>query len=355
MPNRVIKESIRTSPNFNELDDSAEVLFYRLLTLADDHGCFEASPDILRGQLFPKKLKSWAIKKIINSLVLIANNDLIRLWTKSDGTERGGTRLYGIFVTFSEHQRVRSVHSRKTPIPPNRTNPMSVNEYLLTFAVTCRQLTASRRQVPSNDRLNPNHNLNHNLNPKKIDKRLKPKQSIVEDTGTDQKKAVEVLKLAFLKKFKSNPYPYFDNDDHREKTFIDLNNTLANLVHRVKGNIDVFLSDMDGVAENGAKNVGTMLYFIKSQHGASRWDKMADEFHFQEHAQLKQEWIDALNENHRAKQLVTNLTARGQPEHVGKAIAEFKKLYKKWQVEENDTEKFLIQKQLETMQKRFGL
>ena len=38
MPNRILKDSICTSPNIDTLSREAEVFFYRLLVQCDDHG-----------------------------------------------------------------------------------------------------------------------------------------------------------------------------------------------------------------------------------------------------------------------------------------------------------------------------
>lgn len=352
MPDRVIKASVRTSPNFNQLDDAAEILFYRSLTLADDHGCFEASPDTLRGQLFPKKLKQWPLKKIINSLVSLANNQLIILWTKE-------ARLYGKFVTFSSHQRVRSLHNRKTPKPPTRLNLVAVNNYLGSFDVNCQQVADNCRQVSSIGGLKPKPKPKPNLNPN-LNLKHKPKpqsQTTIQSTKLVQpenQKSVEVLKLAFLKKFHSNPFPFYDNDNYRKKTFNELNNTLLSLIDRVKNNIDIFIEDMDTVAKDNSHSVGTLLYFITSQHGASRWDKMADEFTFAEHAKLKQEWIEALDHDKRMRQLSECLSSRDQPDYIEKAIKEFKKLVRKYELEQNPTERDLLRNQILSYQQRFG-
>ena len=53
MPNRIIKDAIWTSPNFNELSVQAERHFYRVLMLADDYGCFESTPAVVRGICYP--------------------------------------------------------------------------------------------------------------------------------------------------------------------------------------------------------------------------------------------------------------------------------------------------------------
>ena len=53
MPNRIIKESIWTSPNLNRLSWEAERHFYRIMPCPDDHGCCECSPAVIKGKCYP--------------------------------------------------------------------------------------------------------------------------------------------------------------------------------------------------------------------------------------------------------------------------------------------------------------
>lgn len=108
--NRFIKDSIWTSPNLNELSDLAERHFYRLLPLPDDHGCCELTPAVVKGRCYPLKDKV-TVKDIQNWTQELVEQDIIRTWE-----ERG--RLYGYFPTWSQHQRIRSLNTRKTPVPP---------------------------------------------------------------------------------------------------------------------------------------------------------------------------------------------------------------------------------------------
>jgi hypothetical protein len=132
MPNRILKESIWTSPNLNALSPLAERYFYRLLPLPDDFGCFEATPLVVLGRCFPlrKDCRESDIEKWNKE---IEAEGIVRFWVDSG-------RLYGVFTNWEKHQRVRSLHQRKTPQPP----PLDA---------TCRQMTAD-------DGLNPNPNPN---------------------------------------------------------------------------------------------------------------------------------------------------------------------------------------------------
>lgn len=127
MPNRIIKESVWTSPTINALTDLAERHFYRLLPLPDDHGCFQSSASVVKGRLYPLKPKitEAMIEKWHEELEQVG---LIRQWID-------GGRQFAIFLTFDRHQRIRSLHQRKTPAPPPLDD-------------TCRQLTTSDGLIP---------------------------------------------------------------------------------------------------------------------------------------------------------------------------------------------------------------
>ena len=123
MPNRVIKESIWTSPNLNKLSAEAERHFYRIMLLADDHGCFESSPQVIKGKCYPL-------------LEGVSSRD-VELWNKELDTSnltlswKKNNRQYSILVKFQSHQTIRSLHNRKTPPPPE-----SIIEQLATIVNT---------------------------------------------------------------------------------------------------------------------------------------------------------------------------------------------------------------------------
>lgn len=105
MPNRIIKESIRTSYEINELSPDAEVSFYRLLTYADDYGRFPSDIRILQSQLFPLKasVRSKDFDTWVSELV---NADLVRLYIGDDN------KPYGFFPTWEDHQNIRNQRSK---------------------------------------------------------------------------------------------------------------------------------------------------------------------------------------------------------------------------------------------------
>lgn len=71
MPNRIIKESIRTSDSINELSWFEECLFYRLIVSCDDYGRFDGRPAIIKGSCFPLKdgVTTNNIEKALSKLV----------------------------------------------------------------------------------------------------------------------------------------------------------------------------------------------------------------------------------------------------------------------------------------------
>ena len=56
MPNRILKDSICTSPNIDALSQEAEVFFYRLLVQCDDRGRISADLPAVRMQCYPLQL-----------------------------------------------------------------------------------------------------------------------------------------------------------------------------------------------------------------------------------------------------------------------------------------------------------
>ncbi len=123
MPNRIVKESIWTSPNFNRLSCIAERHFFRLLPLPDDTGVFEATPSVIKGKCYPlkKNIKNEHIKKWNKEL---EEAGIIEMWHGGDGRE------YGRFVNWEKHQRIRSVKKPRYP------------EALSLLDDNCRQLTS---------------------------------------------------------------------------------------------------------------------------------------------------------------------------------------------------------------------
>lgn len=108
MPNRIIKDSIRTSKSVNNLTDFQFRLWVYLITYVDDYGRGSADPEILKGFVFPRR-KGITESTIEKELASLATSGLITLY-KVDGES------YFCFPKWSDHQRVQTKKS-KYPAP----------------------------------------------------------------------------------------------------------------------------------------------------------------------------------------------------------------------------------------------
>lgn len=147
MSNRVIKDSIWTSPSLAQLPLIADLSWPRWLLLSDDWGCFEADAEVIKGKAYPKRkeVKPSDIEKL---KTIYNESGNLFLWKE-------GGREWGYFTNFDTHNEycnssgVNDVgkytkHRRKTPEPPKDL----LNEYLI-------KLSDKFRQVPTKS-LNPN-------------------------------------------------------------------------------------------------------------------------------------------------------------------------------------------------------
>jgi len=108
MPNRMIRESCRTSETLDQLSDGAERMFWRLTTVADDYGRFEADPRVLLSMCFPLRVGRLKIERVEHWLKELILTEVV-------DTYRVGGKRYGVFKTWNKHQRVRAQHSKYPP------------------------------------------------------------------------------------------------------------------------------------------------------------------------------------------------------------------------------------------------
>lgn len=110
MPNRMLKEGIKRSAQIDQLSWFEEVVFYRLLVTADDFGCVDGRPVLLKNDLFPTK-ENVTKKAVEDAISHLASVGLLCKYTVS-GTP------YLFFPTWEKHQRLRA-KKRKYPAPPD--------------------------------------------------------------------------------------------------------------------------------------------------------------------------------------------------------------------------------------------
>ena len=112
MPNRIIKDSIRTSKSVNTMTDFQFRLWAYLLTYVDDYGRGSADPEILKGFVFPRR-KGVTEATIEKALQDLANIGSILLYDV-DGES------YFCFPNWADHQRIQTKKS-KYPSPDDGT------------------------------------------------------------------------------------------------------------------------------------------------------------------------------------------------------------------------------------------
>ncbi|MCL6479326.1 MAG: hypothetical protein K6T65_13115 [Peptococcaceae bacterium] len=136
MPNRIIKESICTSENLDNLSPEEERFFYRLMVNCDDYGRHDARPQILRAKCFPLKMDHITNEDIESWLYALVREKLIILY-------RVGDKAYLQFVTWERHQQIRA---KKSKYP----GPESEGACLISNDINCKQGIANVPVIQSN-------------------------------------------------------------------------------------------------------------------------------------------------------------------------------------------------------------
>ena len=147
MPNRILSESVKRSEQIDQLSWFDEVVFYRALLTADDYGCLDGRPKLLKSDLFPTR-DDVTRKSIEESLAKLTSTDLLRAYEVSG-------KPYMLFPTWEKHQRIRR-KKQKYPWPCGRENdvcPYGAAECRKT-AATCCQSAADCGQVADKCRTN---------------------------------------------------------------------------------------------------------------------------------------------------------------------------------------------------------
>ena len=104
MPNRIIKESIRTSKKINAMTDFQFRFWTYLITFADDYGRGIADPEIIKGFVFPR-LNRLRESDIVKTLAELADMGAVKRY------EVGGTWYFEL----SDWDFWQPESGRKTP------------------------------------------------------------------------------------------------------------------------------------------------------------------------------------------------------------------------------------------------
>lgn len=136
MPNRIIRDSARTSPTLDALSDGAERCFWRLTTAADDYGRFLADPRAVLSACFPLKVGGLPVKRVAAWLEEMGAVKLVLFY-------RVGDRLYGQFVSADKYFDKRA-RTSKYPDPVDA----SICAHVL---ARCQQMPASTEAFESSE------------------------------------------------------------------------------------------------------------------------------------------------------------------------------------------------------------
>lgn len=112
MPNRIIKESIRTSRKLNALSDFQFRLWAYLVTYVDDYGRGSADPQLLKGFVFPRREVS--LEEISAAMERLEQAGCILRYQAQD-------EWFFCFPHWSDHQRVQTKRSKFPPPPQEDT------------------------------------------------------------------------------------------------------------------------------------------------------------------------------------------------------------------------------------------
>ncbi len=108
MPNRILKESIKTSPEIDKLSWFEECVFNRLIVTVDDYGCYDGRVIVLKNELFPTK--DCITRKNVEDAIEKLESVKLLVRYEVEG------KPYIYLPTFGNHQRLRNKH-RKYPSP----------------------------------------------------------------------------------------------------------------------------------------------------------------------------------------------------------------------------------------------
>ena len=122
MPNRIIKDSICSSDDFEALSWFEQSFFIRLIVTVDDFGRMDARPAILKGRMFP--LSNVTERQINDALAKLSTAGMVLLYKVSG-------KPYLQLTAFGKHQTPRAKESRY-PAPENICTQMQADENICT-------------------------------------------------------------------------------------------------------------------------------------------------------------------------------------------------------------------------------
>ena len=187
MPNRILKETITTSCEINQLSAYEERFFYRLIVICDDFGRAEARTPILRAKCFPLKLDKVKEKDVEKWLSGLINAGLVELYSVND-------KLYLQMVTWDKHQHRRAKTS-KFPGP---------EQGMKSSASRCDHMRANSPEESRNRGIEESRNRKTNYAPA-VNMYEEEYQKLVDKFGESEAKD-RIERLSLYKKSKGKQY-----------------------------------------------------------------------------------------------------------------------------------------------------
>ncbi len=147
VPNRILKDSICTSPTIDELNEAEENFFYRLIVHCDDFGLMDARDSMLLAKLYPLRVHQLSNDDIRQRLIRCAAVGLVEVYEVKG-------RPYLHMVTWDSHQQLRAKRP-KYPKPEEGQPITYIKEDLQSSASNGNQVLASdvlarARRIQSN-------------------------------------------------------------------------------------------------------------------------------------------------------------------------------------------------------------
>lgn len=106
MPNRTLREGIRSSGFINRLSDQGFRLYVNLLATADDFGCIEWTATWIKAEAIP--LLMWGEEQVAAAMAELAERRVVRLYEASG-------RAYAAVEKWDQR---RNAKHPKFPVPP---------------------------------------------------------------------------------------------------------------------------------------------------------------------------------------------------------------------------------------------
>lgn len=125
MPTRLIRDGILSSEAVSSLNWASEVFYRRLMSVADDHGRFYATPTLIRSACYPLQIDRVSDSDIGKWLTACVEAGLVRVYPAQDG------KRYIEILKFG--QQVRSKSKYPEPIENTFNGELSTDN-------TCKQL-----------------------------------------------------------------------------------------------------------------------------------------------------------------------------------------------------------------------